>query len=63
MDTEEDKSTTVNSIFGMHLNIESAVFKKTLEESKAEESIEIRLIIDGVTKDFTLDEFKQKLGF
>ena len=54
------------SIVGILINInDTKGFKEYMymEDFDEENKTDIRIILDGVTKDFSLESFKQRLGF
>lgn len=56
----------MKSLFGVYVPFQTQAIKDfMLNEDKGEydEKVEVRCVIDGETRDFTLEEFKAKLGF
>lgn len=41
----------------------TAEFQKYVASQIANKKVDVRIILDGVKKDFTINEFKERLGF
>ena len=57
-----DLYTTYDNAYGVHLNITTDWLKDFIKTHQAKHSVEILIEIDGEQKEFTLAEFKAKLG-
>ena len=54
---------TVENAYGVKIEIQSDQIKHFVDNSDADNKVDIFVSIDNVEKAFTLQEFKDKLGF
>lgn len=52
---------TVKNYYGLHLNLNTDKMKKQRDETKADNKVDVLLVIDGTRVEMTFDEFKSRL--
>lgn len=66
MDNDTKLNHKLTQITGMFLSMITEGNKKSVEwvtEVFAKDAVEVRIVLDGIEKTFTYDEFVGKLGF
>jgi len=54
----------VKSIVGLLVNInDTKGFKSFVEDSNIEHKVDVKISLDGITKEFSIEDFKKCLGF
>ena len=56
-------NSTIENAYGVKIEIQSDQIRHFVDNSDADNKVDIFVSIDGVEKVFTLQEFKDKLGF